>query len=664
MGKSSYLDTCGSEPTRINNTLARLALASGFLKYYNLDSDQLNKSLFRMTAKRSVPEHIREQLDSLPTRTGVYLMKNRGGDILYVGKAVNLRSRVRSYWNLTGQRSPKVRRLTAQVETIETWVTDSELEALLLENTLIKQHQPRYNVRLKDDKRYPYIRVTWHQDYPKVMLTRNMVQDGSRYFGPYTSAWAVRDTLDLLRKRFPYLTCNRTITGNDDRACLYYHIGLCAAPCIGAVDREEYRAIINELMEFLDGNYEEVLDEMRREMQEAANELRFEEAASLRDQIQALERVVEQQKIVDVGGGDQDVLAFARDDGDTCVQVFFIRGGKLIGRESFLLDNAEGEDDDEVMESFVQQFYDQTAQVPPEILLPEDLDEARIIKQWLKSKRGADVVMRVPNEGKDKELINMATENAVEALTHLRAHWGSQEQRYTAAIEELQQALSLPKPPVRIECYDISHVQGTNVVGSLVVFEKGVPRKSDYRKFKLRSDRNDDFANMKEILYRRLDNWRKSKEKPGGDKWGILPDLIIIDGGRGQLRAAIETLQEFDLREVVPVISLAKRDEEVFMTGVQEPIVLEKSSPALHLVQRARDEAHRFAVSYQRRLRQKNSLKSVLEEIPGIGPKRRSRLLRHFGSVDKIRTASIDEITKVDSMSPKLAERVKEYLNG
>lgn len=617
-----------------------------------------------MVARRKIPEHIQTQLDTVPARTGVYLMKNRADDILYVGKAVNLRSRVRSYWNATSQRSPKLRRMTSQVETIDTWVTDSELEALLLENTLIKQHQPRYNVRLKDDKRYPYIRVTWHQAYPKVMLTRNMVQDGSRYFGPYTSAWAVRDTLDLLRKRFPYLTCNRTITGDDERACLYYHIDLCAAPCIGAASRDRYREMIAGLMEFLDGNHEEVLAEMRDEMHAAAERLEFEQAAMVRDQIDALERVVEQQKIVDVGGGDQDVIAFARDDGDACVQVFFIRGGKLIGRESFLLDNAEGEDDEEVMESFLQQFYDQTVQVPPEILLPEDLDEALIIKQWLKSKRGADVVLRVPREGRDKELIDMATENAVEALTHLRAHWATQEQRQTVAIEELQQALGLPNPPVRIECYDISHVQGTNVVGSLVVFEKGVPRKSDYRKFKLRGDRNDDFANMQEVLYRRLRNWREAQEKPGSDKWGILPDLIVIDGGKGQLNAAMEILDRFTLRDAVPVISLAKREEAIFMSGVSEPLALDRSSPALHLLQRVRDEAHRFAVSYQRRLRQKRGLKSVLEEIPGIGPKRRSRLLRHFGSIDKIRDASIEEITEVESISPKLAERVKKYLNG
>lgn len=614
--------------------------------------------------KQEIPAHIKPQLDALPKRPGVYLMKNRAGEILYVGKAKNLRNRVRSYWSATSQRVPKIRRLTSQVETIETWITDSELEALLLENTLIKQHQPRYNVRLKDDKRYPYIRVTWHEPYPKVMMTRQMVRDGSRYFGPYTSAWAVHETLDILRKRFKYLTCNRTITGNDERACLYYHIGLCAAPCIGAVSQEEYRALIQQLMNFLDGDHATLLRDLEREMYAAAEALEFERAAALRDQIAALRRVVEQQKVVDVGGGDQDVVAFARDERDAVVQVFFIRNGKLIGRETFTLDNVEGEEDAELMQSFIQQFYDQTATIPQEILLPRDLDEMAIVRQWLKQKRGADVVLRVPRQGKQLELVEMATANAVEALEHLRSHWAVQERRQTEAIDELQQALSLPKPPVRIECYDVSHMQGTHVVGSMVVFEKGQPRKSDYRKFKMRHQRNDDFANMQEMLRRRLDNWREAQRKPGGDKWGILPDLMVIDGGKGQLNAAVAVLDEFGLSDTVPVIALAKREEEIFMPGVSEPIKLDRSSPALHLLQRARDEAHRFAVSYQRTLRRKAGLRSSLEDIPGIGPKRRARLLRHFGSIEAIRRASVDELAAVPGMTRAVAELVKRTLNN
>ncbi|MDQ7029843.1 MAG: excinuclease ABC subunit UvrC [Ardenticatenia bacterium] len=614
-------------------------------------------------SSNALPEHIRRQLETLPRATGVYMMKSASGEVLYVGKAVNVRQRVRSYWSAAGQRVPKIRRLTAQVETIEVWTTDSELEALLLENNLIKEHRPRYNVRLKDDKRYPYIRVTWHEPYPKVMMTRQMVRDGSRYFGPFTSAWSVRETLDLLRRQFPYLTCNRTITGQDKRACLYYHIRLCAAPCIGAVTQEEYRTIIQGLMAFLDGHHEELLARLHQEMMEAAERLEFERAAVLRDRIAALKQVVEHQKIVDVGGGDRDVIAFARDRENACVQVFFIRG-KLIGRESFWLDNANDEDEAHVMAAFLKQFYGESVSVPSEILLPRDLDEALIIKQWLGQRRGADVVLRVPREGPERALVEMATRNALEALAHLKAHWASQEHRHTEAIEILQQVLSLPHPPVRIECYDVSHTQGTYVVGSMAVLEKGVPRKSHYRRFRVRQARNDDVASLQEIVRRRLENWQEAQHQPGGNPWGLLPDLIVVDGGRGQLNAILAVLAEFQLDDVVPAVALAKREEELYVPGQTKPLRLERSSPALHLLQRVRDEAHRFAVSYQRRLRERNALRSSLDEIPGIGPKRRRRLLRRFGSVDGIRRASVEELAAVPGMTKTLAQRVKDYLGS
>jgi excinuclease ABC subunit C len=616
-----------------------------------------------MDSHEAVPAHIKEQLDQLPTRPGIYQMKDRDGKILYVGKAINLRNRVRSYWNAQGQRVPKIRRMTAQVERIDIITTDSELEALLLENNLIKQHQPRYNVRLKDDKRYPYIKVTWQEDYPKVFPTRQMVRDGGRYFGPYTSVWAIKETLDRLRKQFPYLTCNRTITGQDERACLYYHIKLCGGPCIGAVNREEYRETIQNLMNFLEGDQTSTLEDLRRQMLEAAENLDFERAAALRDQVQALEKLTERQKVINVAGGDQDVVAFARANGDACVQLFFIRDGKMIGREYFVLEGTEDEANPEIITSFLQQFYDDAPQVPPEILLPEEVDEAMILRQWLKSKRGADVVLRVPRAGgSDAELIRMAAENATETLAALKAQWATEETRQTNALVELQQALSLPTPPVRVECYDISHTQGTNVVGAMVVFEKGTPRKSDYRKFKLRNDQNDDFANMREVLYRRMSNWRDAQRKPGGDKWGLLPNLIIIDGGKGQLSAAVEVLREFNLLDAVPIIGLAKREEEIFMPGVKEPILIPKESPALHLLQRARDEAHRFGVTYHRTLRSKKGLASQLETIEGIGPKRRVALLKHFGSLDAIRSASVDEIAGLKGMNRELAVKVKEQL--
>ncbi|MGH2541852.1 MAG: excinuclease ABC subunit UvrC [Ardenticatenaceae bacterium] len=610
-----------------------------------------------------ISENISEQLDQLPTVPGVYLMRDAGGKILYIGKAKVLRNRVRSYWHASTAHEPKTRRMVAQVEKVDWITTNSELEALLLENELIKQHRPHYNIRLKDDKRYPYIKVTWNEDYPKVFFTRQMRRDGGKYFGPFASAWAVRETLELLRRRFPYLTCNRTITGEDSRACLYYHIKLCGAPCIGAQSREEYRATIQGLMDFLEGKGTEgTLQQIRDEMIEASENLEYERAAALRDQLAALEKVAEKQNIISTAGGDQDVVAFARANGDACVQVFYIRSGKLIGREYVVLEGTDEEADEEIMQQFLQQFYDDAVNVPPEILLEQNVDEGLIIQQWLRSKRGADVVLNVPKRGNKKELVELARSNAVETLTALRAQWQSEAHRQTDAIADLQEALNLAEPPVRIECYDISHVQGTNVVGSMVVFDRGVPKKSDYRRFKIREDKNDDFANMREVIYRRLANWHEAQTKPGGDKWGILPNLMVIDGGKGQLSAAWEVVQEFHLEDVLPVIGLAKREEEVFLPGVKESIRLDPSMPALHLLQRVRDEAHRFAVTYHRQLRAKSGLASSLEEIPGVGPKRRARLLKTFGSLDAIRAAPLEELAAVPGMTRAAAARIKELL--
>ncbi|MDQ4076546.1 MAG: excinuclease ABC subunit UvrC [Chloroflexota bacterium] len=609
------------------------------------------------------PEHISEQLEQVPAVPGVYLMRDEDGKVLYIGKAKVLRNRVRSYWHASAQHSSKTRRLVAQVEKVDWITTNSELEALLLENELIKQHKPRYNIRLKDDKKYPYIKVTWKEEFPKVFFTRQVKRDGNQYFGPFSSAWAVRETLELLRKRFPYLTCNRTITGEDERACLYYHIKLCGGPCIGAQTKEEYRDTIQGLMDFLEGKgTEETLEQLRAEMMEASENLEFERAAALRDQLVALEKVAEKQNIISTTGGDQDVVAFAREDGDACVQIFYIRSGKLIGREYIVLEGTDEADTEEIMEQFLQQFYDDAINVPPEILLEQNVDEGRIIQQWLRSKRGADVVLHVPKRGNKKELVELAHANAVETLSALRAQWQSEAHRQSDAIADLQEVLNLAEPPVRIECYDISHAQGTNVVGSMVVFDKGVPRKSDYRKFKISEDKNDDVANMREVLYRRFSRWHEAQRTPGGNKWGILPNLVVIDGGKGQLNAAWEVIQEFDLGDVVPAIGLAKREEEIFMPGVREPIRLEPGSAALQLLQRVRDEAHRFAVSYHRQLRRKRGLASSLEEIPGIGPKRRARLLKTFGSLDAIRAASLDQLAAVPGMTRSAAERIKELL--
>jgi excinuclease ABC subunit C len=424
-------------------------------------------------------ENIQQILDNLPTKPGVYLHKNAQGKVIYVGKAINLKSRVRSYFQKsTLENSTKTRRLVEEVADIEFIVADSELEALLLENTLIKKYQPRFNVRLKDDKRYPYIKVHWQDAFPRITTTRRLQNDGARYFGPYTAAWAAYQTLDLIRKIFPYLTCTRDITGNDERACLYYHIGRCAAPCIGVVNKEEYRQIIDNLCDFLSGNIEPVVADLHQQMDAAAEGLDFERAAQIRDQIKAIDQVVEKQKVINTKTMDEDVIAFARADGDACVQVFFIRGGKLTGRDYFVLEGTAEEADDEIMTSFLKQFYDQSPTVPPQIVLPQEVDELMIIRDWLQSKRGEKVTLKIPRRGKQKELLEMAAENASETLTHLRAQWAADESKQTEALTELQQALDLPDPPLRIECYDISTLQGTNTVGSMVVFAKGVPRKS------------------------------------------------------------------------------------------------------------------------------------------------------------------------------------------
>jgi len=610
-------------------------------------------------------------LDSLPTKPGVYLYKNAAGKVIYVGKAVNLRARVRSYFHKSAQHTPKTWRLVQEIADIEFIVAGSELEALLLENTLIKKHQPRYNVLLKDDKRYPYIKVHWQDPFPRVTTTRRILDDGARYFGPYTAASAAYQTLDLVRKIFPYLTCTRTITGQDERACLYYHIGRCAAPCIGAVNQDEYRAIIQGLCDFLSGRVEPVVADLRRQMEEAAEALDFEKAAAIRDQIRAIEHVVEKQKVMSPDMADHDVIAFARDNSDTCVQVFFIRDGRLIGREYFLLDGTAEEDDRAVITSFIKQFYDQVTHVPPEILLPEEVDEVMIIRDWLRSKRGADVVLKVPRRGKKRELVQMAAENAAETLAHLRARWQADESKQSEGLADLQQALNLPEPPLRIECYDISTLQGTHTVGSMVVFVKGVPRKSDYRRFRIQMVKGqDDFASMQEVLRRRFQRMRDAgyrlEESPGKKEkynaWSLVPDLIIVDGGKGQLNAALAVLDEFDLRDAIPIVGLAKREEELFVPDRPEPVILPRDSQGLFLVQRIRDEAHRFAVEYHRKLRSKRGIASQLDEIPGIGPRRRQMLLKTFGSIEAIRAASVDELAAVPGMTRRVAEQIKSFL--
>ncbi|MCS7088915.1 MAG: excinuclease ABC subunit UvrC [Thermoflexales bacterium] len=619
-----------------------------------------------------IPEHLEATVKNLPTQPGCYLFYDVNGEVIYVGKAVNLRNRVRSYFNPnTWRASPKTARLVRQIHRIEFVVRGSELEALIQEAELIKKYRPRYNIRLKDDKRYPYLKVTWQDDFPTVTVTRRVERDGARYYGPYSNAKAVYATRDTLRRIFPFLTCDRVITGHDTRACLYYDIKLCSAPCIGAVTREEYRATIQRLCDFLEGKSDAVLNDLRQRMERAAEALQFERAADYRDQLRALEHVIEKQRIVNPAGGDQDVIAFAREDGDTCVQVLFIRNGKLLGQEYFVLDGAEGEDDHAVLDAFIKRFYDEAAYVPQEVLLPQRLEEAQIIEAWLRQKRGSAVYLRAPEGETAQSLVALAQQNAREQLAVLRAQWREDTLRQESALRELQEALDLPRLPTRIECYDVSNTQGTAIVGSMVVFVHGTPSKKDYRRFNIQGVQGpNDFESMRQMLRRRFARWRDAQaaptaspapgQRPRDPAWSVLPDLIIVDGGKGQLNVAVEVLREFDLAHVVPVIALAKQKEEIFVPGREDSILLPRDSQGFYLVQRIRDEAHRYGLNTHRRQRARLGLASQLDALPGVGPARRRKLLAAFGSIDGIRAASVDELAEIVPRS--VAEAIKDAL--
>ena len=617
-----------------------------------------------------ISDQISGILDTLPDKPGCYLMKDSNGRIIYVGKAISLRSRVRSYFHESADHSYKTYQLVQNIADIEFIVVGSELEALILEMNLIKQYMPRYNVRLKDDKRYPYIKVHWQDPYPKLTVTRRMLDDGSRYFGPYTSVWAVHQTLDVLRKIFPYLTCAREITGKDARPCLYYDIKLCSGPCIGAISQENYRQMIDDLCKFLEGRTDPIVKRLNTEMEKASDELRFEKAAALRDQISAIDRVVEKQKVISSDQKDSDVIAMARSDGEACVQIFFVRSGKLIGREYFILEGTEEEQDEEILSEFVKQFYAQAAFVPQNVLLPKELEEAQIIKQWLNMRRGGEKVeICLPNGEQSKDLVDMATENAVETLRALRTRWQADKDKQHEALGEIQQALGLAEPPNRIECYDISTIQGTASVGSMVVFEQGVANKKLYRRFNIRNvEGQDDFACMEETLTRRFRQWRAQQEiaQTPGKKvdlaFSLLPDLLIVDGGKGQLARAVKVLEDYGLSDQVPVAGLAKQEEEIFLPNRKESIRLDDHSQGFYLVQRIRDEAHRFAITAHRNRRGKIGLASRLDAISGLGPARRKALLLKFGSIDGILAAPAEEIAAIKGITLELAQAIKTQL--
>jgi len=614
-------------------------------------------------------EHIKGILDTLPIKPGCYIMKNATGEIIYVGKAVNLHSRVRSYFKDSRGLDPKTRQLVRHITTIEWILVGSELEALILEMNLIKKHRPHYNIRLKDDKRYPYIKVHWKEPFPKVTVTRQMVDDGSRYFGPYTSVWAVHQTLDVIRRIFPYLTCDREITGNDPRACLYYDIKLCGGPCIGAIQQVVYRQMINDLCLFLQGRTDPVVSRMKVEMEQAAEGLNFERAAAIRDQIHAIDQVVEKQKVISSERVDSDVIAVARSDGEACVQIFFIRSGKLIGREYFVLEGTEDANESEVLGGFIKQFYSEAATIPAQVLLPNDIEETQIIEQWLRSRRsGEKVEILVPHSGVSQELVQMAAENATETLNALRKQWQADTNRQTEALAELQQALNLPTPPNRIECYDISNTQGTASVASMVVFEQGVPNKKKYRHFNIATVSGpDDFASMEEVLTRRFRRWQTYQEaqSPGhkpDPSFSSLPDLLIVDGGKGQLSRAVAVLERFGLFNKVPVIGLAKHQEELFTPHKSDSLLLPRHSQGLYLIQRIRDEAHRFAITAHRGRRSRQGLVSRLDKIRGIGPSRRRALLTHFSSIEDIIQAPIEELIAIKGITPEIAQTLKTQL--
>jgi len=584
-------------------------------------------------------------------------MKNAEGNILYVGKAASLHHRVRSYFSAGQKLSLKLQRMVARVHDVDFLVTASEQEALILELNLIKRHRPRYNVRLKDDKTFPYLKIDLHQDWPRVHITRRLEEDGGHYFGPFASAKSLRQTLKVIKGIFPFRSCSKPITGTDSRPCLDYHINRCLGPCIGAVSQEEYAEVIKQVILFLEGKQEMIVQGLEKKMKEASQSLDFEKAALLRDQIQAVNRVIEGQRIAATVRGEQDVIAFAQDNGQAYVQVFFIRGGKLIGRESFILQGTRSEEPYQIMTSFIKQFYNSAPYIPLLLLLQHPVEDTTIIEDWLQSRRGAKVRIKVPYRGNKKQLVKIVAENAQQGLEQLKIKQIATPTALANALAEIKEALALPGLPYRMEGYDISNIQGKAAVGSMVVFDQGKSKPAHYRHFRIKTVSGaDDYAMLQEVLKRRFKRFSDAS-----NAWAALPDLVLIDGGKGQLNAAREAMREAGA-ESVPVASLAKENEEIFVPQKRRPIVLPRSSPGLQLLQRLRDEAHRFAITYHQRLRKREAFTSALDTIPGIGPKRKRALLKQFGSVQSIRTATEEELATARGMSQSLAKRIKEYL--
>lgn len=614
-----------------------------------------------------------ERLRAAPAKPGVYIMRSRSGAMLYVGKASKIRNRLRSYFAKSAAHPPKIREMMARVAEFEYIVTESEQEALLLESNLIKQNKPQYNARLKDDKSYPFIKVDLTEDFPQVYITRTTKLDGARYFGPFASARSIRRTLALLKKLFPYRSCTKTITGKDARPCLDFHINRCVGPCIGAVDKDQYREVIEQVFLFLDGKADRILESLEATMLRASENLEFEKAASLRDQIRAIEKVHEGQKVLHVSSETLDLIALSTADDEAWMEVFFVRQGKLVGRDHFIMTGAQDNSPSQILSAFVKQFYEVNPYVPPRILVQAELEDADAITNWLADKRRSKVRVYTPQRGEKRRLMQMVAENAAEGMEQRRLQTAASDDALEQAMLELQEALNLPNPPTRMECYDISNTQGSNPVGSMVVFDDGRPRSSDYRKFKIKSvDGVDDYSMMREMLIRRfrrladpnariVDADETNRAASSQATWQKAPDLVLIDGGKGHLGAALQVFLELGITSI-PLASIAKENEEIFVPQTPEPIVLPRSSPALFLVQRLRDEAHRFAITYHRQRRSKAGATSALDQVPGIGPKRRKMLIRQFGSAQGVRDATLEDVAAAPGMTLTLAAKVKEWL--
>ncbi|MCU6748688.1 excinuclease ABC subunit UvrC [Faecalicatena acetigenes] len=610
--------------------------------------------------------NIEEELKKLPGKPGVYIMHDEKDEIIYVGKAISLKNRVRQYFQSSRNKGVKIEQMVTHISRFEYIVTDSELEALVLECNLIKEHRPKYNTMLMDDKAYPFIKVTVNEAYPRVMLARRMQKDKARYFGPYTSAQAVRDTLDLLHRLYHVRSCNRNLprdTGKE-RPCLNYHIKQCDAPCQGYISQEKYGEAISEVIHFLNGNYESVLKELEEKMNTASEELEFEKAIEYRELINSIKKVSQKQKITDSSGEDRDILAVATEEGDAVVQVFFVRGGRLIGREHFYLRISKGEEHRSILDSFIKQYYAGTPFIPGELMLPEEIEDKELIEEWLSKKRGQKLVIRVPKKGSKEKLVELAANNARLVLDKDKERLKREEGRTIGAVKEIAAWLGLDKIR-RMEAFDISNTNGFESVGSMIVYERGKPKRNDYRKFKIKGIQGaDDYGSMREVLTRRfMHGLQEKKEDIELGKFTVFPDLILMDGGKGQVNIALEVLEKLNL--TIPVCGMVKDDHHrtrgLYYQNKEIPI--DRSSEGFKLITRIQDEAHRFAIEYHRQLRGKGQVHSILDDIEGIGPARRKALIRHYMSLDAIRAAEKEELASVPSMNEKAAESVYNFFH-